>query len=124
MDDGPAAARGAQDIVAVHRVAALPGDAIALLGHRVQAALEGPDAPARIAQLASDFAADAAAGAQDQRSFVRRDIHGAASFLSMGGRQRRPDPDGCELPIAIDPLYIFVWPTRSDGSTTAVCCPC
>lgn len=64
MNDHLAPLRGLDDVLPVHGVPAQPRHAVALFGGSAQAAAQGSYLPAGVAQLAGDFAADAAAGTQ------------------------------------------------------------
>jgi hypothetical protein len=69
------AARGAHHLFAIHRIAAHPRDAVALLYGLLQAALERAHFPARVAQLARHFAAYAAGCTEHQcHVSVRHDL--------------------------------------------------
>src|SRR5262249_7387776 len=121
-DDGTAAGR-AHDVVAVHRVAAHPCHAVALLHGLLQPALEGAHFPACIAQLACNLAADASRRAEHQRHHSA--CHDPSPFCRIAMANSGHGVVQKELANMMYPLYIHAWTTTWDGSFTArswACC--
>jgi len=75
VHDHRAALRGAQHIVAVHRVALLPLTAVRRGGDRFEAACQRPHLPAGITKLPRHLAADAAGRAENQDRLAAAAVH-------------------------------------------------